>query len=1124
MNGSWSAAERNREDSLCIPLATARRCRVLLGLILAIGTFRGTAGPLTTWSAEPAAAAPARLTSLEAGRRQALASGKPLLIRVGADWCPACRTLAAEFAKPEVAGELENWTLVEINVDRAPDAARMMNVTVLPALRLRTAGGQPVAALDGKLAGADLVAWLQEHLEAARAAPDEVLLQTYEPDLVAVIRLIRHFDDRDPAVRQAAIGRLKATPEEAGTAVLKAFRDGSLATRLSAMELFERWRAPVADLDPWQPATITAERLALIERWLEQLPEASAAESSATTSPAEPRSLSAAELADARRQLDRLLRASDEEADAIRDQLAQFGESLRDELHRRFQEAETDRDRERLRALRYRLAATEALVLRWPGGLSQLAATDAAERRRAADSLARQATPAEQPLLLELFSDADPLVREIALRGLKDSGGPAAAAALVKLLGDPEPNVRAAVLKQLEEEPQSDLIPAVAEYVKTETNADLIVHAIRFLQATGDSAANRTLMGLLKHDSWQVRAEAAAGLGKSDSFGMGQGWHLFERDSQQSTTEKVDIYVALLELLDDPDPFVVSRAVEGLSGADLEVAVEPLARAAARHPDLARPILALLAAGEAMSRTAVPHLRKFAGHENPTVRAAAVAGLAKRGVPDLEEILLAAFDDAAASVRIAAANAVFDTATREGRELLNPQVMSAVFGDSPQPTTVPNAVPNADDEKTDQHAEPQESEWDRWLMRLYAGAHRPDFLAATVAPLQRLLASPQPDERAAAAQALVPLGQGEQALPALMEAVRADPKTLDAAHQSLPWLLSSDRQRVFQELLPLAVDAQQLATLIQNYTEVVEIQHAESLWKLLADERLIGVGVDEVIRGLQKVYLGEASYSLSEGLTASQRRATSEAVNRWLETGTDWQRIAALVLLVRVDPDGVNEPAARMADDEQRSVAIRETAFQIQLASQTSADRKRTAGAALEHADPWRRRLALQYFAAGASTLAYLRTADDSFTYMGISTSDEDAAAFGRRSGEPIVPTPPTGLKAAQVAPLLADSDPKVVAHAAYLLTLFGDPAGLPPLLKYWRSSKEDRAALDKFVYRAIAALNDSSQIPVLREIYGRLDKYEVDEFYWTIRIIDGPEILPFRKQVRADMQKSGQL
>jgi len=282
--------------------------------------------------------------------------------------------------------------------------------------------------------------------------------------------------------------------------------------------------------------------------------------------------------------------------------------------------------------------------------------------------------------------------------------------------------------------------------------------------------------------------------------------------------------------------------------------------------------------------------------------------------------------------------------------------------------------------------------------------------------------------------------------------------------------------------------------------------------------------VDEVIRGLQKVYLGEASYSLSEGLTASQRRATSEAVNRWLETGTDWQRIAALVLLVRVDPDGVNEPAARMADDEQRSVAIRETAFQIQLASQTSADRKRTAGAALEHADPWRRRLALQYFAAGASTLAYLRTADDSFTYMGISTSDEDAAAFGRRSGEPIVPTPPTGLKAAQVAPLLADSDPKVVAHAAYLLTLFGDPAGLPPLLKYWRSSKEDRAALDKFVYRAIAALNDSSQIPVLREIYGRLDKYEVDEFYWTIRIIDGPEILPFRKQVRADMQKSGQL
>ena len=386
------------------------------------------------------------------------------------------------------------------------------------------------------------------------------------------------------------------------------------------------------------------------------------------------------------------------------------------------------------------------------------------------------------------------------------------------------------------------------------------------------------------------------------------------------------------------------------------------------------------------------------------MRAAAVAGLAKRGAPDLEAILLAAIDDAAASVRIAAANSVFDTATREGRELLNPQVMSAVFGDSP------SRPPSERRRREDRSARrPQESEWDRWLKRLYAGEHRPDFLAATVPPLQRLLASPQPDERAAAAGAGAAGTRRTGAAGA--DGGRAC-RSQNARHGS-PVVAVAPLVRPaahLQELLPLAVNAQQLATLIQYYTEVVEIQHAESLWKLLADERLIGVGVDEVIRGLQKVYLGEASYNSSEGLTASQRRATSEAVNRWLETGTDWQRIAALVLLVRVDPDGVNEPAARMADDEQRSVAIREIAFQIELASQTSADRKSHGWRGLGTRGSRRRRLALQ-LRRGASTLADSRTSDDSLTYMGISTSDEDSASVGRRSGEPIVPTPPTGTQ-----------------------------------------------------------------------------------------------------------------
>jgi HEAT repeat protein len=112
-------------------------------------------------------------------------------------------------------------------------------------------------------------------------------------------------------------------------------------------------------------------------------------------------------------------------------------------------QATSDAERERLVALRYRLAAAGNLALNWPGGLERLAATNAEIRHQAASELATMATAAEQPLLLELFSDPDPFVREVALRGLKTVGGEEAIASLAGLLNDPEPNVRAAVLKQL---------------------------------------------------------------------------------------------------------------------------------------------------------------------------------------------------------------------------------------------------------------------------------------------------------------------------------------------------------------------------------------------------------------------------------------------------------------------------------------------------------------------------------------------------------------------------------------------------------------------------------------------------------------------------------------------------
>ena len=76
--------------------------------------------------------------SLTEGQRSALENRKPMLIVVGGESCPWCKKLAVELAKPAVQSELENWTLVSLDVDKAPSDARRLGVGPIPALRLRT--------------------------------------------------------------------------------------------------------------------------------------------------------------------------------------------------------------------------------------------------------------------------------------------------------------------------------------------------------------------------------------------------------------------------------------------------------------------------------------------------------------------------------------------------------------------------------------------------------------------------------------------------------------------------------------------------------------------------------------------------------------------------------------------------------------------------------------------------------------------------------------------------------------------------------------------------------------------------------------------------------------------------
>ena len=75
-----------------------------------------------------------------------------------------------------------------------------------------------------------------------------------------------------------------------------------------------------------------------------------------------------------------------------------------------------------------------------------------------------------------------------------------------------------------------------------------------------------------------------------------------------------------------------------------------------------------------------------------------------------------------------------------------------------------------------------------------------------IEPLEEMLRAEEAEERVAAAKALVPLGKGEVALPALLEAAGSDAKLLGQAAGILPWLVWDERFRVFHQMRQLAHD------------------------------------------------------------------------------------------------------------------------------------------------------------------------------------------------------------------------------------------------------------------------------------------------------------------------------
>ncbi len=1014
--------------------------------------------------------------------------------------------------------ELANWVLVELDADNDAEEVRRLNVGPIPALRVLNAGSRTTKSHDGFLPAEKLIDWLRGRDNPPEDDLADEVTEVAELSAETLPRLVRLLGHRDANVRAAVMRRLSGSQGLAGAAVAKAFTRGNLATRLSALEILNDWKAPTQDFDPWLPQTLTAARLTDLEEWADKLDPAAGLP---VPSAAEP--LTPEQLIEARADIARLFTADLNEVEAIGAQLARYGSALLPEVREQRQTAETDRSRERLDWLRYRLVASDALSLKWPGGLARLAATEAQTRRDAASELPNVVTGGDEALLIELFGHPDPLVRELSLKALQGVGGERANSELARLLTDPEPNVRAAVLKQMAEKPGSISVKQIADYIAQEKDPDLVVHAIRLLREIKRKDAVECLTHLFTHATWQVRAEAveAAGAVVSDrnlaNAASGRG------DSNKITTEVIaDAYADIIEALSDADGFVVSRAVLALKAADLAIAAQPLAKTAVQHPELAKSVAESLTTGNKIRVVATPMLRMWLKHDDAALRAAALKALGNISELDGEGELIPALSDASEPVRIAAAEQLWQLceqqrpAPDEG-----PRTSKRV---APAPASLIGQAAKAlgdlvakkpDEEKTPDHSDVAEDHHSQeaWLTAFRAGTDRPKWMDLATEPLHKLLASASAEERLAGGAALIALGNDDRALPALRSIASEHGHLVTAVAKSLRWLPWERRVEFFSQLHTLASDRHTLETLCDELVVLRDMRASSLLWQELAGGQVTSEFAQAVFgnllhnHGVQQNYYGSGEPPKPVGINL-------ETVKRFAASKHPWQQRVALAMLLVADESAAGEVAAALAADEQASPTVRADAFCIVLQTGSPKESNQAAVAALLNLDSPLRRPALAYLTLGMAGVRSLGNGE--FELM-------RQRGRGGFSGEEKKEELPKELTAGHLRPFLTSKDDETVAQAAYLLAMVGEPEGMDRLIARWRKARQtpDGEQWENLLIEAIAASDDPRHVPIIEEIYRAMTDertYEVRDLYWSIRSMHGPEILKLRKKIRDEV------
>jgi hypothetical protein len=552
-----------------------------------------------------------------------------------------------------------------------------------------------------------------------------------------------------------------------------------------------------------------------------------------------------------------------------------------------------------------------------------------------------------------------------------------------------------------------------------------------------------------------------------------------------------------------------------------------------------------------MRDKALPQVRKFLEHENPRVRAAAIAGLGQSANPFALSDLLDMLRDPDPAPRIAAAEQIFRLRDAEDRfdsfadhrasegviekvELASEgsiEAVELVIDDGPGGEELPAGRWQAMSSELaawlksmaailvpggyfDLPAEAIRSPRDIFAralaegygdMRRWTRQHAQKNLF--VPPLRKMLESNDIEEKLAAGMALASLGHGETAMPKLFGELRAQPDLLVRAVGVLTHLPWEQRVAAFTEFRKLAQTNEQRIAVIRQMQEAPDRRLTTLFWPMLEEPDATEGEAEWLAMGIRAAHVGERYGDI----TVRVRKSLLDDARPRTAGGTHAKRLAALWLLAVADRETAAEVAAEMIDDASLSAETRRDVLRLLLYALPERQASQRAVAELRGGDALRRKSAVLYLVGGQSAVLGEANAR-SFGYL---TTSSTYRSYGNAG--PIVPEAPAGVEVDAIRPLLADEDAKIAASAGYLLALLGDGSGLEQLLAHWRENRDTQT--DRLAYRAIASLDAVEHLPELETIFATLkEDYNVREFYWTIRIMTGDKVLAFRKRIRDEV------